>query len=47
MESVKKYLLNKSKSYISKDELLKDVRQAEIDYKLGKTIKAKSMADIL
>jgi len=34
-------------SMISEEELLKAVKEAEEEYRQGKTIKAKSMADLL
>jgi Arc/MetJ-type ribon-helix-helix transcriptional regulator len=40
-------LIQQDKDLISVDQLLSYVREAEKEYKAGKTIKAKSMADLL
>ncbi len=42
-----KYLFEADNDTISKEELLEDVRIAEMEYKQGKTIKANSIADLL
>ncbi len=42
-----KYLLSQDDDLISEKELLQSVKQARQDYKQGKTIKAKSIADLL
>ena len=42
-----KYLFSLDEDLISEKELLAAVKQARREYKQGKTIKAKSMADLL
>lgn len=42
-----KYLLSLDEGLISEKELLNAVKEARKEYKQGKTIKAKSMADLL
>ncbi|MCK4553901.1 hypothetical protein KAU19_02980 [Candidatus Parcubacteria bacterium] len=42
-----KHLLEIDQNLISEDELLRSVKQARLEYRQGKTIKAKSMADFL
>ena len=47
VSSYVKYLFESDKDLISEKELLEDVRIAEKEYKAGKTIKAKSLADLV
>lgn len=42
-----KHLLYLDEDLISEDELLKSVRQARVEYKNGKIIKANSIAELL
>jgi len=42
-----KYLLEGDDDLISEQELLEDIKAAEKEYKEGKTIKAKSLAEFL
>lgn len=42
-----KYLFEADSDVISKEELLEDVRIAQMEYKQGKTIKADSISDLL
>ena len=42
-----KHLVELDKDTISEEELLKDIKQGQKDYREGKTITAKSMADLL
>ena len=42
-----KYLFELDKNLISEKELLSSVKEARREYKNGKTIKAKSIADLL
>ena len=50
-DNVSKYIRSIIHSYdediITEDELLRDMREAEKEYREGKTIKAKSIADLL
>jgi hypothetical protein len=42
-----KYLLEMDQDLISESELLKTIKQSRKEYKTGKSVKAKSMADFL
>lgn len=42
-----KYLIESDQDLISNTELLNSVREARKEYKTGKTIKAKSIADLV
>ena len=42
-----KYLLTLDKDLISEEQLLASIKEGRKEYKAGKTIKAKSMADLL
>jgi hypothetical protein len=42
-----KYLFELDKNLISEKELLRSVKEARREYKNGKTVKAKSIADLL
>jgi Arc/MetJ-type ribon-helix-helix transcriptional regulator len=42
-----KYLIDLDRELISEKELLKSVNEARKEYKTGKTIKAKSMSELL
>lgn len=42
-----KYLIEEDQNLIPDTELLKSVREAEKEYKTGKSIKARSIADLL
>ena len=46
-EYIKNLFLENSENIISKKELVEMVREAEKEYKAGKTIKANSLADLL
>jgi Arc/MetJ-type ribon-helix-helix transcriptional regulator len=47
VSSYVKYLFEQDKDLISEKELLDSVDKARKDYKQGKTIKAKSLADLV
>ncbi|MFH0857776.1 MAG: hypothetical protein V1848_03450 [Candidatus Magasanikbacteria bacterium] len=42
-----KYLFESDRDLISEEELLDSIKQAEKDYKSGKCVKAKSVADLI
>jgi len=41
-----KFLINADDNFISEEELLKDIKEARKDYKLGKLKELKSLADL-
>ena len=47
VSSYVKYLLKADEDLISETDLLKTVRQARKEYRAGKSIKAKSLADLV
>lgn len=47
VSSYVKYLLKADKDLISETELLKTIREARKEYRVGKSIKAKSLADLV
>jgi Arc/MetJ-type ribon-helix-helix transcriptional regulator len=47
VSSYVKYLFEQDRNLISEKELLDSVNEARKDYKRGKTVKAKSLADLV